>query len=104
MSDQDGSELQYDVSELPIEDFFHYTPSLALACIALSLYVLVSAAAPGARRPPTGSRHLRCRPKPCSLLPVPPCSLQPEACCQQQPSQTPGRLLPHPRRPPRWLG
>ena len=91
MSEQDGSELQYDVSELPIEDFFHYTPSLALACLALSLYILVSAAA--RLPPPTGSRccvAARCAatqspascckclqmPEPCSLPPMVP-DLQP---------------------------
>ena len=55
MSDPDGSELQYDVADLPIEDFFHYTPSLALACTALALYILVSAAAV----PPKCHRHHR---------------------------------------------
>lgn len=33
---------QYDVNELLIYDFFEYWPSLALACIALSLYTVAS--------------------------------------------------------------
>ena len=93
MSDQDGSELQYDVSELPIEDFFHYSPSLALACIALSLYLLVSAAAGGARRCPA-------LPRPA----LPPRALQLGARCQRQPPQPAGHCCPAPCRPPWWSG
>ena len=39
MADSSGG-LQYDVNELTIYDFFKYWPSLAMACVALSLYVL----------------------------------------------------------------
>lgn len=37
-----SGQITYDVNELTVYDFFNYYPSLALACIALSLFTVAA--------------------------------------------------------------
>jgi hypothetical protein len=39
-----GGNVTYDVATLTVEQFYDYQPSLALACVALSLFTLAGVA------------------------------------------------------------